>query len=64
MESVTRATFTTGLDQVHQVVDIAHRHGTVSDGDPLLQFLDGIDDPTWLEIEQNPPAELLNILGI
>jgi hypothetical protein len=30
----------------------------------LLQFFDGIDDPTWLEIEQNPPAELLNIPGI
>lgn len=54
----------TYLDQVHQVVDIAQRHGTVSEGDALLQFLEGIDDPAWLEIEQHPPAELLNILGI
>ena len=54
----------TYLDQVHQVVDIAQRHGTVAEGDALLQFLEGIDDPAWLEIEQHPPAELLNILGI
>ena len=53
----------TYVDQVRQIISIALRYGTISTEDPLISFVDGVDDQAWLEIEQHPPTALLNILA-
>ena len=58
-ESITE----TYIDQIRQIIDIAERFGTVQPDDPLLAFLADVDDQAWRAIEQDPPRELLNILG-
>ncbi len=50
------------IDQVRQIIDIATRYGTVDADDPLMRFFDGVDDETWLEFEQNPTREFLEIV--
>lgn len=52
----------TYLNQVRQIADIARRYGTISPDDPFLRFLDEVDEETWLQIEQDPPDELLALL--
>lgn len=58
-ESITE----TYLDQIRAIVDIARRYGTAAPGDPLVRFLADVDHQTWLLMEQEPPRELLDILG-
>lgn len=58
-ESITE----TYIDQVRQVIDIARRFGAVEPDDPLLEFMADVDEERWLAIEQDPPRELLDIVG-
>lgn len=58
-ESITE----TYVDQIRQIIDIALRYGTISADDPLIAFVAGVNDQSWLRIEQDPPRELLDILG-
>jgi hypothetical protein len=58
-ESITE----TYLDQIRQIIDIARRYRTVPSDDPLIGFFDGVDDRTWLRYEQDPPEELLDLVG-
>ena len=58
-ESITE----TYIDQVRQIIDIAERFGTVEPDDPLLAFLADVDEQAWRAIEQDPPRELLDIVG-
>ena len=53
----------TYLDQVRQIADIARRYDTISQDDPLLTFLAEVDEEAWLQIEQQPTPELLDILA-
>lgn len=53
----------TYVDQIRQIIDIALRYGTVPVDDPLIAFIAEVDDQTWLRFEQDPPRELLDILG-
>lgn len=53
----------TYLDQVLQIADIARRYGTVAPEDPLLAFLDEVDEADWQRIERQPPRQLLDILA-
>lgn len=53
----------TYLHQVRQIADIARRYGTVPPDDPLLTFLDEVDEDAWRRIEQEPTTELLDILA-
>ena len=53
----------TYLDQVRQIADIARRYGTIPLDDPLLGFLDEVDEEAWREIERQPTPALLEILN-
>jgi hypothetical protein len=53
----------TYLHQVRQIADIARRYDTVPPDDPLLTFLDEVDEDAWRRIEQEPTQELLDILA-
>lgn len=53
----------TYLHQVRQIADIARRYGTIPPHDPLLAFLDEVDEQTWRRIEREPTPELLDILA-
>ncbi len=53
----------TYVDQIRQVIDIALRYDTIPADDPLIDFVAKVDDQTWLRFEQDPPRELLDILG-
>lgn len=53
----------TYLHQVRQIADIARRYGTVPPDDPLLTFLDEVDEDAWRRIEQEPTPALLDILA-
>ncbi len=53
----------TYIDQIRQIIDIAQRYGTVPSDDALIGFMNDVDDRTWLQFEQDPPRELLDILG-
>ncbi len=52
----------TYLHQVRQIAAIALRYGSVALDDPLLRFIDRVDEEEWLELERDPP-ELLALLG-
>jgi hypothetical protein len=53
----------TYVDQIRQIIDIARRYETIPAEDPLIGFINDVDDRTWLRFEQDPPRELLDILG-
>lgn len=52
----------TYLNQVHQIIDIAKRYGTISTDDGLLQFLESISEERWAKIEADPPERLDQLL--
>ena len=52
----------TYLNQVHQIIDIAKRYGTISPDDRLLRFLEDTSEERWAEIENNPPEKLEQLL--
>jgi hypothetical protein len=53
----------TYVDQIRQIVDIALRYQTIPADDPLIRFINEVDDRTWSRFEVDPPRELLDILG-
>lgn len=53
----------TYVDQVRQIADIAQRYQTIPSDDPLIRFIDEVDDQAWSRFEIDPPRELLDILG-
>jgi hypothetical protein len=53
----------TYVDQIRQIIDISQRYGTIPSDDPLIRFINDVDDRSWLQFEQDPPRELLDILG-
>ena len=53
----------TYVDQIRQIIEIALRYDTIPADDPLIGFVNEVDDETWLLYEQDPPRELLDILG-
>jgi hypothetical protein len=48
----------TYLHQIHQIIDIAKRHGAMDPQDELCRSFEEITEDQWLEIEQNPPERL------
>lgn len=53
----------TYLNQVHQIIDIARRYQTIDDGDALLKFFEEISEDQWMEIEMNPPENVLDLVS-
>ena len=53
----------TYVDQIRRIIDIAQRYETIPSDDPLIRFVTEVDDQSWLRFEQDPPRELLDILG-
>ena len=53
----------TYLNQVHQIIDIAKRYQTLPSSDPLMRFLEEISEERWMEIENNPPEQLADLLN-
>ncbi len=52
----------TYLHQIHQIAAIARRYKTIDTSDPLLRFLESIEDEAWQQIENNPPERLEDLL--
>ncbi len=52
----------TYLHQIHQIIDIAKRHGAINPQDALCRYFEEITEDQWLEIEQNPPEQLEDLL--
>lgn len=52
----------TYLHQIHQIVDIARRYRTIELSDPLLKFLESIDENAWQQIENSPPVQIEDLL--
>lgn len=52
----------TYLNQINQIIDIAKRHGTIPDSDPLLKYFSSISEEDWSRIEANPPKEIVDLL--
>jgi hypothetical protein len=48
----------TYLHQIHQIMDIARRYGTIDADDELLAFFAGMTEDEWARIESDPPEEL------
>ncbi len=52
----------TYLQQIHQIIDIAKRHGSIDPKDELCRFFEGITEEQWIEIERKPGAALSDLL--
>ena len=53
----------TYLHQIHQIIDIARRYGTIDPDDRLLHVFDGMTESDWTAIEADPPEDLSELLG-
>jgi hypothetical protein len=53
----------TYLNQVHQIIDIARRYGTIGEDDALLKFFEEISEERWMQIEIDPPESVLDLLS-
>ena len=53
----------TYLHQIHQIMDIARRYGTIDADDELLAFFAGMTEDEWARIESDPPEELSSLIS-
>jgi hypothetical protein len=52
----------TYLNQVHQIIDIARRHGGLDEEDELARFFLSVSEADWRRIEADPPDTLAALL--
>ena len=52
----------TYLHQIHQIIAIARHYRTIPDDDALMAYFGSISEQRWLEIEQDPPAHIRDLI--